>query len=198
MQIKEPKFKEGQKVRDIEYGDIYTVVEINRYSFSENEYWYDLEGDKKKYIYTRPESKLDPYQENPKTVWDLKKDDTYYLIDINGEVIEANWLGYWLDYDNDKRSRKIGNAFLTKEEAEFECERRKIETEMLRLGGRRSFKFNGKNYGMYYSNDLYVKSYEIAYPGLIYFDSKKEVDNAIETIRKDRILKYIFRFGLEE
>ena len=47
MKIKDPKFKEGQKVRDIEYGNIYTVVEIDRYSFSGNEYWYELEADRK-------------------------------------------------------------------------------------------------------------------------------------------------------
>lgn len=141
-----------------------------------------------------PESKLELYIEKPKTVWDLKKGDYYFIANINGEVYEVHWDGM----DFAKSWRDLGNCFSTKEEAEFECERRKIETEMLRLGGRRSFKFNGKNYGMYYSNDLYVKSYEIAYPGLIYFDSKKEVDNDIETIRKDRILKYIFRFGLEE
>lgn len=191
MEIKEPKFKVGDKVRD-EYGNIYIVVEISDYSFSYDEYWYRVENDVEKRL--MPEENLKPYVEKHKSVWDLKKDDTCYVVDVDGEVAYETWSNIYLNND----CRKIGNVFLTKEEAEFDAERRKIETEMLRLGGRKSFKFNGKNYGMYYSNDLYVKSYEIAYPGLIYFDSKKEVDNAIEKIRKDRILKYIFRFGVDE
>ena len=197
IEIREPKFKVGDKVTTPQEGKkaVGTIEGIKFYDFSKGTYIYIVELEKdgftdKQYI---DELVLDIYVEKQKNVWGLKDGDTYYVISGYGEVLETTW-----KYNIDSNSRKIGNAFLTKEEAEFEVERRKIETEMIRLGGRRSFKFNEKNYSMYYSNDLYVKSYEIAYPGLIYFDSKKEVDNAIETIRKDRILKYIFRFGVEE
>lgn len=236
MEIREPEFKRGDKVRNLEDGHVYTVESINDYKFMQDEYWYnisdhlcvtpesalelyidnhktvwevkriskydfftdlyiyELESDEYGISLISIENNLKPYIEKPKSVWNLKKGDKYYCLSEYCKISEF----IWDDTPFDKNVLESGNGFLTKEEAEFECERRKIETEMLRLGGRRSFKFNGKNYGMYYSNDLYVKSYEIAYPGLIYFDSKKEVDNAIETIRKDRILKYIFRFGLEE
>ncbi|MDY3036011.1 MAG: hypothetical protein SOS22_07305 [Absicoccus sp.] len=187
MQIKDPKFKEGQKVRDIEDGTIFTLININSYGFDYDEYWYDLECDG--LTWSRPESKLELYIEKPKTVWDLKKDDTYYLIDIDGEVMNATWNNMYIDND----FRKIGNIFLTKEEAEFEVERRKIETEMLRLGGRRNFKFDGDNYGIYYCDGINVVYYcNTMYQGLIYFDTVKEAHDAIKEIGKNRIIKYVF------
>lgn len=188
MQIKDPKFKEGQKVRDIEDGTIFTLTNINSYGFDYDEYWYDLECDG--LTWSRPESKLELYIEKPKTVWDLKKDDTYYLIDIDGEVMNATWNNMYIDND----FRKIGNIFLTKDEAEFEVERRKIETEMLRLGGRRNFKFNGDNYGIYFcegTNNITLCRHTL-YQGLIYFDSIEEASNAIKTIGEDKLKKYIF------
>ena len=192
MEIKDPKFKEGQKVRDIEDGDIYTVVEINRYSFSGNEYWYDLEADRKKYIYTRPESKLETYIDKPKTVWELQKGDTYYVIGGNGEVMNARWDNIYIDKD----CRKNGNVFLTEEEAENEVELRKIEAEMLRLGGRRNFKKGEDNYVIYYAYDddgLNIVSYKFHfYQGEICFDSYKKADYAIKTIGEDRLKKYVF------
>ena len=191
MEIKEPKFREGQKVRDIEDGDIYTVVEINRYSFSGNEYWYELEADRKEYTYTRPESKLETYK--PKSVWDLKEGDKCFFVTSAGNILD--W--YW-----DLQPTKIGNCFLTKEEAEYELERRKIETEMLRLGGRRNIKIDicDDNYYIMYDN----KTRNLAYfnrnwmhsQGSIFFDTYVDVDKAVKAIGEDRIKKYIF--GVEE
>ena len=187
MQIKDPKFKEGQKVRDIEDGTIFTLININSYGFDYDEYWYDLECDG--LTWTRPESKLEPCNEPPKTVWDLKKGDTYYTVDIDGSVIKERWR----DENYEKSYRNSGNVFLTKEEAEFEVERRKIETEMLRLGGRRNFKFDGDNYGIYYCDGINVVYYcNTMYQGLIYFDTVKEAHDAIKEIGKNRIIKYIF------
>lgn len=186
MQIKNPKFKEGQKVINIEDGTIFTIKNINCYGFDDCEYWYNLECDG--LTLARPESILELYQEPPKTVWDLKEGDTYYVISGYGEVLETTW-----KYNIDSNSRKIGNAFLTKEEAEFEVERRKVETEMIRLGGRRKFKFDGDNYGIYYCDGINVVYYcNIVYQGLIYFDTTKDAHDAIEKIGEDRLKKYIF------
>lgn len=44
MEIKDPKFKRGDKVID-EYGNIYIVLEISSYSFINNDYWYGVEND---------------------------------------------------------------------------------------------------------------------------------------------------------
>ena len=194
MQIKDPKFKEGQKVRDIEYGDIYTVVEINRYSFSGNEYWYELETDRKKYTCTSPESKLEPYTEKHKSVWDLKEREECYSLTICGNVHH----GFWDGSSSSIAIRELGEIFLTKEEAFADLERRKIEAEMLRLGGRRNFKFNGENYFIYYNDGISVKGINVGFyhstmhQGLIYFDSKEQLNEVVKTIGSDRIKKYIF------
>lgn len=194
MQIREPKFELGQKVRDIEYGDIYTVVEINRYSFSGNEYWYELETDRKKYTCTSPESKLEPYTEKHKSVWDLKEREECYSLTICGNVHH----GFWDGSSSSIAIRELGEIFLTKEEAFADSERRKIEAEMLRLGGRRNFKFNGENYFIYYNDGISVKGINVGFyhstmhQGLIYFDSKEQLNEVVKTIGSDRIKKYIF------
>ena len=87
---------------------------------------------------------------------------------------------------------------MTKEEAEFEVERRKIETEMIRLGGRREFKNGENNYHIvcdfdtHYSIVVFNNKVDGFAPMTIYFDSAKECRNAIETIGEDRLRKYIF------
>lgn len=193
MQIREPEFKVGEKVYCEEYKCNAIITCISDYSFANDEYYYSLrydDCDNGKMI----ESMLRPYQEPPKTIWDLKKDDTYYLIDIDGEVLNATWNNTYLD----EGFRKIGNVFLTKEEAFADLERRKIETEMLRLGGRRNFKFNEKNYSIYYSDGINVKGINVEFylsamhQGSIYFDSKEQLNEAVKTIGLDRIKKYIF------
>ena len=187
MEIKEPKFREGQKVIYVEDRNIYTVESINSYSFKQNEYSYDLVDR----LCTLPESKLELYIEKPKSVWDLKEGDTYYSINGNGSVSSEK---KWFDDEYENNYREIGNVFLTKEEVEFEVERRRIETKMLRLGGRRKFKHNGDNYGIDYCEGLGITLYHYKFlQGLIYFDTLKETEDAIKTIGKDRIKKYLFR-----
>lgn len=89
---------------------------------------------------------------------------------------------------------------MTKEEAEDEIERRKVETEMLRLGGRREFKNGENNYYIvcdFDSSNFAIRIFNNKSDGFapmtIYFDSAKECRNAIETIGEDRIKKYIFK-----
>lgn len=62
-----------------------------------------------------------------KSVWDLKKEDgeDYYRLYSDGDIERVV---FYNDYD--KQARDIGNAFLTKEEAEFEKERRMIGAVM--------------------------------------------------------------------
>lgn len=190
MQIRDSKFKEGQKVRDIEDGTIFTLTNINSYGFDDDEYWYNLECDG--LTWARPESKLEPYQENPKSVWDLKEGDEYFFITSAGNILARNILDwYW-----DEKSVEIGNCFLTKEEAESELERIKIETEMIRLGGRRKFNRGKDNYYItydYFVKDLiYLNRNWVHHQGSIFFDTYVDVDKAVKAIGEDRINKYIF------
>lgn len=192
MEIKEPKFREGQKVID-KKGHVGNVTKVDSYHFEDNEYWYDVSYDEGTHIKT--ESFLKPYSGKSETVWDLKEDDTYYLIDCDGEVMYTEWYDICLDND----CREIGNVFLTREEAECEIERRKVETEMLRLGGRREFRNGENNYyivcdfdSSHFAIRVFNDNIECFAKGMIYFDSAKECRNAIETIGEDRIKKYIF------
>lgn len=128
----------------------------------------------------------------PKTVWDLENRDTYYFIETNGGVYSCNWLA---DV-NDLCRIEFGNVFLTKEEAEFELERRKCEAIMLKYG-RRTFKPSDSNYIIQFDNDdkqAFVDFWRLnQFQGTIYFDTEELARKAIDEIGEERLKKYIFR-----
>ena len=66
-------------------------------------------------------------EQKPKTIWDLNIEDReeYYRLYSDGEIAKLTF-----NADYDENVRDVGNAFLTREEAEFEAERRKIEAIM--------------------------------------------------------------------
>lgn len=190
IEIREPKYKVGDKVYCKQYESSAIITGVSDYSFNKDKYFYNVEWEYDDYLDEIHEDLLEPYTEKHKSVWDLKEGDTYYVISGYGEVLETTW-----KYNIDSNSRKIGNAFLTKEEAEFEVERRKIETEMLRLGGRRKFNRGKDNYFIMYTRIEgldYVNYQSMHEQGVIYFDSELDAINAVKTIGKDKIKKYIF------
>lgn len=128
----------------------------------------------------------------PKTVWDLENRDTYYFIETNGGVYSC----YWLADENDLCRIEFGNVFLTKEEAEFEIERRKCEAIMLKYG-RRTFKPRDSNYIIRFDNDdkqAFVDFWRLnQFQGVIYFDTEELAQKAIDEIGEERLKKYVFR-----
>lgn len=157
------------------------MIKLNKIQAKYGEYLVD--EDKLKELLVKPK---------PKTVWDLIKGDTYYFIETNGGVYSC----YWLVDANDLCRREFGNVFLTKEEAEFELERKRCESIMLKYG-RRIFKHNMSNFGIFY-NHLYKKfqfhRYEYSQnQGVIYFDTKELAKKAMNEIGEERLKKYIFR-----
>ena len=66
-------------------------------------------------------------EQKPKTIWDLdiNSNAEYYCLCVNGDIEQVVF-----NTNYDKHAREAGNAFLTREEAEFEAERRKIEAIM--------------------------------------------------------------------
>lgn len=194
IEIRDPRYKAGDKVYCKQYKSSATITGISDYSFAKDKYFHTVEWENGNYLDEISEDLLEPYVEKPNSVWDLKKDDTYYLIDMDGDVMNA----IWNNIDIDNNFRKIGNVFLTKEEAENDVERRKIEKEMLHLGGRREFK-NGENnyyivcdFDTHYSIVVFNNKIDGFAQMTIYFDSAKECRNAIKTIGEDRLRKYIF------
>ena len=142
------------------------------------------------------EYRIEKIPHKPKSVWDLKTGDEYYYIDMCGDVdITAFRNGTYL---TDEKIIKIGNAFLTEEEAEFEVERRKCEAILLKYGTRNfmSFEYYDDKYYIMYNNTLenvYVDCCNFMQrQGSIYFKTEELAQKAIEEVGEDRLKKYVF------
>lgn len=191
MQIREPRYKFGDKVYCKQYKSSAIITGVSDYSFNSDKYFYNVEWEQDDYLDEIHEDLLEPYIEKHKSVWDLKEREECYSLTICGNVHH----GFWDGSSSSIEIRDTGGIFLTKEEAEFEIERRKIETEMLRLGGRRKFNRGKDNYFIMYTRIEgldYVNYHSMHEQGVIYFDSEEKAEEAVETIGKDKIKKYIF------
>lgn len=129
--------------------------------------------------------------DNPKTIWDLgiKNEEQYYLLSSNGVVVE-----YPFRNKSDEDARDMGSAFLTEEEAEFEAERRKIETIMKKYS--RPFTICKRNYYIYYDygmDKVIIDIYYSVSDGIPYFESEEIAQKVIDEIGKDKLKKYWFR-----
>ena len=127
----------------------------------------------------------------PKTVWDLKdKDDYWYINDYNNNVKST-----WDNVGIDNYRRNMGNVFLTREEAEFEVERRKVEVILLKYG-RKEFKYGERNYYFFYDHeDELIRKTIVDFcqsQGIIFFDTEELCQKAIKEAGEDNIKKYIF------
>lgn len=190
IELREPKFKIGDYVTD-RLGFAGRVENILLYRFSDRNYIYDVSPlDKKGNWREFDESRLVLYIEKPKTIWDVKEGDEFYFIAFDGDILSGKWVDA-IEY------RESGNVFLTLQEAETELEKRRIEIEMLRLGGRRVFKKGEENWYIRYN--FYTDSVDVDYnmydsygQGIIYFDSEEKAKEIIKTISEDKIRKYIF------
>lgn len=132
--------------------------------------------------------------DNPKTIWDLDIDDReeYCLLNSNGHISNEIFNSPY-----DEIARDIGNAFLTLEEAEFELERRKVETVMRKYS--RPFKSGEDNWIVEYHHDDecididFIRMYD---RGIHYFESEEIAEKVIDEIGEDRLKKYWF--GVED
>ena len=133
----------------------------------------------------------------PKTVWDLQDDDEYWWLYGDGTIGRSVWMGSTLDKDR----RDIGNCYLTEEDAEFTRERKKVISEMKRLGGTEDMMSLGDEDDVLKfsiicnhkdKNLSIVKYYYIQEGPNIYFETKEQAQIAIDTIGIDRLKKYLF------
>lgn len=133
-------------------------------------------------------------EQKPKTVWDLKTKDgeEYYRLYHNGTIVLTVF-----ESSIDRLIRYMGNAFLTKEDAEFMRERRKIEAIMRKYS--KPFKFNKHNYCLvynYYNESVNIESYGVFNCGVSCFETKEIAQQVIDKIGEDRLKKYWF--GVKE
>lgn len=129
-------------------------------------------------------------EDKSKTIWDLKIEDEerYYRLFGDGDIDRLIF-----NADNDERAREVGNAFLTKEEAEFEAERRRIEAIMRKY----SKPFENEEENHYICYDYVYGSVEIRTNYTItdrnpYFESEEIAQKVIDEIGEDRLKKYWF------
>ena len=129
-------------------------------------------------------------EQKPKTIWDFNTNDrdSYYYID------EAGYLRPdWFDEGYFEIRRDLGNAFLIEEEAEFECERRKIEAVMRKYS--KPFKSSEANYFLVYNHEsktINADYYWTMENGLCYFESREIAQKIIDEIGEGRLKKYWF------
>lgn len=126
-----------------------------------------------------------------KSVWDLKTKDEeqYYRLYNNGVIVLTTF-----ESNIDRLFRYMGNAFLTKEEAELERERRKIGAVMRKYS--RPFVDGKINYFIACSRDskaICVDYYWNIDYGIPCFETKEIAQQVINEIGEDRLKKYWFR-----
>ena len=120
--------------------------------------------------------------------------DDYWYVDSDTEVMDT--ASYDGEYDQGRLS--IGNVFKTKDEAEFQVEKLKVEAELRKFS--RPFKGEDNNYYI----EIYLPDKKLSIDrseffktqGTIYFESRKVANEAIDAVGADRIKKYLF--GVED
>ena len=125
-----------------------------------------------------------------KSIWDLKKEDgeDYYRLYSDGDIERVV---FYTDYD--KQARDIGNAFLTREEAEFELKRREIEAIIRRYS--RPFKIGVYNHVIKYNQStdtVFASADWSTNTGTVYFESEEIAKKVINMLEKSRLKKYWF------
>lgn len=118
--------------------------------------------------------------------------EAYYYFNSDGTVYKDEWEDHLVD----KGRLKVGNVFLLEEEALAEVEKRKVEKEINDF--RSPFIFGRRNWYLFMDENKQIFPIfdldEVTY-GVVYFESKEKVEEAIETVGIDRIKKYIFGEG---
>lgn len=127
--------------------------------------------------------------------WKPNFGEDYFRIDPFGNITSLKW-------ENDVFDNKYYNArniYKTKEEAEFEVERRKIMTELQNYADEHNGEIDHPSYALWIAFDeddmsITVETESYLPPvGAVLFSYGGTAYDAIETIGEDRILKYMFR-----
>lgn len=149
-----------------------------------NEYLKQLEEIKEKIEALESEEETD-------NRWKPKVGEDYWWVDVNGELYKDKW-------GNDEFDNNIFNhtdIFPTKEQAEFDRERKRIRRELMKYGkdfypghDNWAFNYNYRDRIIGYWNSKFS-----CHPFTIYFESEEMAKKAVEEVGEDRIKKYLFR-----
>ena len=135
--------------------------------------------------------------------WRGEKSDVYYSITGDGRIVDHRESEYTCDND----FYQIGNYFKTKEEAEFELNKRLVYQKLKDYAlehneGEIDWK-NSKQekWVISYDNQFKCLRYRIRYTlsdiGQIYFSSCEIAREAVKAIGEDTIKKYLFNINKE-
>lgn len=118
--------------------------------------------------------------------------DTVYYINYIGRIRKRTWI----NDEDDLDMWELGNIFFTEEEAKFAREKRKVEVELERYAKEHNDPTLEDSYFILhdeYNEELdYDMLADCRPQGAVVFTSKQLVFDAIESIGRDRIIKYIF------
>ena len=129
----------------------------------------------------------------PKTVYDLKDGDRYFFLTVSGAVQREIWCGDSSDFNRER----IGNTFLTEEDAEFAKERLEVIAELKKYA--KEFSDEEwpnpsivKHYIIFDYEDHVINIGYVCFTKAsdIYFESKGKAQEAIKAVGEDRIKKY--------
>ncbi len=127
-----------------------------------------------------------------------KYGDRYYYLTTRGNIENA----MWSEDEFDRGALAMGNLFKTKEEAEFERERRKVITKLKKYAEPKDRKWDGEINHYYITwdydiNMIYYCCFNTALKGAdIYFESEEKAKKAIKAVGEDRVKRYYL--GVEE
>lgn len=133
--------------------------------------------------------------------WRGEKNDVYYSITGDGKIVDARESVYTCDND----FYQIGNYFKTKEEAEFELNKRLVYQKLKDYAlehneGEIDWKNSDQEKWVIFCDNqseclVYRDRYTLYDIGQIYFSSYEIAREAVEAIGKDRIKKYLFNIN---
>ena len=120
-----------------------------------------------------------------------KVGDGYYYITSDGDICYCTWKND--EFDRDVSA--MGNRFKTEEAVKFECERRRVITELKKYEEPKDRKWDGENNHCYflwdYIRNRFVYFYRSSVKGeSIYFESEEKAKKAVESVGADRVKKY--------
>lgn len=213
MEIQRPKYVPGDKVLLQSFDNcqrnfwtfnptksVYEIKSIGSFHFDKNEFFYVLKAiddtAQISELNSVAESNLQLYRKVPKSIWELKDGDSYIYTDGNGNIKEEIFTR-----DPSLLSRRnFGNVFLDQKEAAQDLLRRLVETNLLKLGGRRWYDPHEDNYYITYNyanhSIVYVWSRMSCMQGTIFFNSESEAEEAVAEIGERQIKKALF--GVDE
>ena len=128
-----------------------------------------------------------------KSVLDLQYGDVYWHMNHAGVIIKDRWTDHVDDFDR----RRIGNAFLTEKEAEFEMIKREVYTQVKRFAHEFSREewendeiFKYYPYFNYTTNNINFNLSRFSKQSHLYFESKEDIQKAIEAVGEENFIKY--------